>query len=249
MNAETVAAAAPSSAEARVLGLVRRGREQLRLHDIHAYEEAVPLFREALELDAACAAAYAGLAETYAYWGFRREVAGQESESLYAMAREFAEMALRLGPARADAHRAMAVALRRGPGADPARRKQEAATAVDLDPTDAENWCEQWRVDGYDPDSPALKRALELGPGLCGLHIDLGAVYTELGRHEEALAELMNAMKLNAQNSLACYDMAMVLDRLGQRARARALLQRCLTLHPADSLLESGLELLEGRIP
>lgn len=232
---------------AAVEELVRRGEEAMLLFDPEGYEEAVPLFRAAIEAAPAYAPAYAGLSETYSYWGFRRQVGGQESATLYGMAYDFAETALRLAPELAAAHRAMAVALRRGRRkTDPDRRRQEVAVALELDPDDGRAWAESWRVNGYRLEDDALKRALELAPDLCGLRIDLGAVYCELERYDEAVAELMRALKINPRNSLAYYDLAMALDRKGDRDKAAAVLGKARELHPDEPLIASGLALLEG---
>lgn len=232
-------------ADVAVQDLVRRGREKRLLFDAAGYEEAVPLLREALELDPASAEAYAELSQTCAYWAFRREICGQQFEGLYEMAYDYADMALRLAPDLARAHTAMAVALRRGPKADPERRRKEALLASELDPSDAEALCELWRADGYDPDDPALRRTLEAGPGLVSVHIDLGAVLCELGRFEEALAELQKALRINPRNVQAYYDAAMVLDRQGHGERAAALLRKAGELSPDDPLIAQGLSILE----
>lgn len=231
---------------ARVKELVRKGRELTALYDVEGYENAVPLYREAIEAAPDCLEAYAGLAETYSFWGFRREISGLEGESLYGLALEYAGMALKLSPESAEAHRAMATALRRGPGADPARRLEEAKEAVKLDPLDSRNWGELWRANGYDPKDPALARALEIEPRQCGLHIDLGAVFCERGEYPKAVEELGKAVTINRRNALAWYDLAMCLDRMGDSAKARELLLKVRNMHPRDPLVESGLELVGG---
>ena len=53
--------------------LLRRARACRLRMDVEGYEAAVPLLREAIELDPTCAPAYAELARTYAEWGLRRE--------------------------------------------------------------------------------------------------------------------------------------------------------------------------------
>lgn len=225
--------------------LVARAHQKRLRFDVPDYEEAVPLLKEAIELSPAYAPAYAELAETYAYWAFRREIAGQEHQSLYLLAYDSAETALRLDPRLPAAHRAMAVSLRRGPKADAQRRAKEVNEALGLDPRDAESLYEKWRVDGYDPEDPDLRRVLELSPGFIAVHIDLGAVLCELERFPEALAELQKVIELNPANAQAYYDIAMTLDRMGLRQKAQGLLLKAIRLRPQDPLLEQGLALLE----
>ncbi len=249
MNAEATKTAKQARAAApgetagpeRARELTDRAREKRLLCDVEGYEDAVSLCREAIEAAPAYAPAYAGLSETYSYWGFRREIGGQKSQGVYDMAYEYADMALRLAPERGDSHRAMALALRRGARADAARRKEEAQTAVDLDPGDAENWYELWRVDGYGLKDPALAKCLGLGTPLCGVHIDLAAVHAEAERYDEAVAELSKALAVNPRNALAYYDLAMILDRRGDRTHALELLRKAARLHPDDPLLEGWL--------
>lgn len=247
MTMETEAPEKTAAPLEQAEALTRRARAAMRLFDVEGYAEAVPLLREAIEAAPAYAPAYAALAETYSYWGFRREVAGLESQSFYDMALENANLALSLAPDRAESHRAMAVALRRGALSDPERRKAEVTTALDLAPEDPETLWEHWRAFGYDPDDAGVRRALELEPGLCGLHIDLGAACCERGDVEGAVRELTLALQINPRNSLAYYDLAMALDRKGHTVVALDILRRILKMHPGDDLIESGIEFLEAK--
>jgi tetratricopeptide (TPR) repeat protein len=220
--------------------LVREARRLLAGADLECYEEAVSLLCEALFLEPDCAAAHASLAEAYAYWGFRREIAGLDGKDLQRMAHEHAEAALRLAPDRADAHRAMAVAVRRGDKADAARRMREAMAAVDLDSGDPQNWLEVWRAAGYDPENEAIARALELGPDLPAARIDLAAALVARGRLDEAAAQLLRVLQLAPRNALAHFDLAMVLQRKGEDAQARAVIARARSIHRDDALLASA---------
>lgn len=246
-RAADAGAASAAETEEPLEAVVARARTFLALFDVEGYEEAVPLLREAIERGPDYAPAYAALAETYAYWGFRREIAGEEAQSLYDMALEHAEVAVRLAPESAEAHRAVAVALRRGEKADGTRRQEEILVALDLDPRSADAWYEYWHVRGYDPDDEAVKRVFELDPKHLGLHIDLGAALVERGRLGEAGERLMEALRLNPRNTLAAYDLAMVFDREGRREQAVDLLRRLQRLHPEERLLAAGLAAVEGR--
>ncbi|HAH08240.1 MAG TPA: hypothetical protein DCM05_17230 [Elusimicrobia bacterium] len=238
--------AAPATDPGRAHECFVRGRRLMRSFDIEGYEAATVELIQAVQADPSSAAAYAALAETYSYWGFRRELNGEEHESFYALALDSAGKALARAPKSAQAHRAMAVALRRGAAGDPERRKDEALAALDLDPNDAENWCEKWRAFGYDPDDASIRRTLELDPELCSAHIDLGVAYCEADRLAEALTEMVCALKINPRNSLVHYDLAMVVYRQGHRRAARELLARALKARPNDPLLKAGELLLRG---
>lgn len=228
---------------------VALGRSMAKLFDLAGYEEAVAHFRHALELDPDCVSACVGLAETYSYWGFRREVSGLECQSYYDLSLEYASQALRMGPQLAESHRSLSVALRRGSHHDLDRSRAEILAAVDLRGDDAETWHQYWRAFGYDVSDPAIHRALQLDPRLCGAHNDLGAALCGNGRLAEAQARFQQALRLNPRNSLVQYNLAMTLDRQGLTQKAVALLRVARQMLPHDGLLESGWELLGGGMP
>lgn len=254
---ETAEEAAPAAGGTPVAELVRRGRERRLSDDVSDFEEAVPLLREAIEASPGHAAAHAELSQVYAAWGlrrengclgFRRETRRAEFQSLYDMAYEYAASALRLAAENGASHRAMAAALRRGAKADQERRLREATLAVELDPDDPENLCERWRALGYDPDDKGLRAALEAHPELVGVRIDLAQSLVERGRYEEAMHEFRMALRASPRNLQAYYDVAMLLDREGQRGKAREVLARAAQLRPDDPLIGQGRALL-GEAP
>lgn len=226
--------------------LLAAARGQMALYDSPGWEKAVSILICLLQRVPDCAPACAALAECYAHWGFRRELDGLEAVSYYGLALEQATRAVELAPLDASAHRALAIALRRGPSADPARRQEEALVALDLDPKDAANWYEYWRAFGYNPGDPAVTRALELDPRLVGAAIDLGVALCEAGRLPEAQRYLERALELSPHNSLVHYDLAMVLDREGRLREARAMIEEALAEDPENHLLKEGLAILTG---
>lgn len=225
---------------------VAEGRRLMRLFDAAGYEEAVAAFRQALELEPGSVAASAFLAETYSYWGFREELNGRDCQSFYDLSLELAEQAVSLGAHRPESRRALSVALRRGAHADIERSRAEILAALELRDDDAETWYQYWRAFGYEVSDPAIYRALELDPELCGAYNDLGAVLCGHERFPEALSYLQAALKLNPRNSLVQYNMAMVLDRMDLADKGLALLSRARRLLPNDPLLERGWAGLNG---
>jgi tetratricopeptide (TPR) repeat protein len=223
------------------------GREMLFLFDTEGYARALPLFLQALE-EKDSAAVHAALAETYAFWGSRREKSGEECVSYYNLAFEEARRALELDPRGGDPHRAMAVALRAGPLEDRNARLAEARLACELNPYDGQNLCELWRASGRDPDDSLIAKGLALFPRHCGAQIDLGVALCEAERLDEAALHLWRALEINPRNSLALYDLAMVELRMGTRADAEQTLLRALAMHPDDPLLLSGLELAKADV-
>ncbi|MFI5360940.1 MAG: tetratricopeptide repeat protein [Elusimicrobiota bacterium] len=252
LDSETVLAA-DDGLPASVRGMIQRGRERRLRLDTAAFEDAVPLLREAIEIAPAAAAAYAELSETYSSWGalreasclgFWRELRVLEFQSLYDLAYAYAEMALRLDPGLPAAHRATAAALRRGAKADPDRRSQEAMVAVELDPENPEGLADRWRVLGYDPDDAVIRRIVETSPELTAAQLDLAAALSERGRYAEALTVLERALRLHPSSMLVYHDTALLLDRKGLRANALEVLGKGRLLRPADPLILQGFALL-----
>lgn len=220
----------------------QEGVRAMRLYDFEGYEAAVVSLMRAVDLEPNFAPAWAALAETYSHWGFRSEISGIDARPLYKMAFEAAQTAVRLAPERADAHRALAVALRRGEHADPVARRDESLTALDLDPKDASNWHEYWRAAGYQLPDGAIERCLEIDPRHGGARIDLGAALFSRGRFSEAAREFTLALQINPRSTLASYNLAMALGRLGNRPTAVQVVRRALKVRPDDRLLTDALK-------
>ncbi|MBI5631248.1 MAG: tetratricopeptide repeat protein [Elusimicrobia bacterium] len=221
-----------------------RAREKMLLFDLEGYVEAVPLFGEAIKSQPDNALAHAALAQTYAFWGFREELNGLESQSYYNFAYRGALLAVQLGPEMSETHRAMAVALRKGEYCNPAQRQREAALALELDPYDGESCHECWKAFGADISDQRIYKAIALCPSLLSAHLDLGVALCERGRLDEAAYHLGCALKLNPRNSLAHYDLAMIRMRQGRLAESEELLVQALDMHPGDALLLSGIDIL-----
>lgn len=222
--------------------LYGEGKKLMLLFDIEGYKEAVPLFLQALERDGANPLIYAALSETYSFWGSRREKNGQECLSYYDLSYQSASKALEMGPLLSEAHRAMAISLRAGTRHESTAAKIEALRAYELNAYDGENCCELWRASGYDPEDPLIHKAIALMPSLCAAHIDLAVALCGRNRLDEAAFHLRKAIEINARNSLAYYNLAMVKLRQGALAQAERILKTAAQMHPEDPLVLSGVE-------
>jgi tetratricopeptide (TPR) repeat protein len=223
--------------------LFMKGRRALQLFEPSGYEEAVACFWEAIEAEPGFPLPYAALAEAYSYWGFRKEIAGEEAQSYYDLAYQQACEALKQAPQRAESHRAAAMALRRGSRANSELRAREARRAVELDPEAAENWYELWRALGYRLEDGAIRRALELNPALFAAVHDLAVKLCEAGDLAAAVERFRVALNLNPRHTLARYNLAMTLQRMGLVNEARRELAKA---DSGDALIRSGQRLLES---
>lgn len=246
MDAQTLAA--PTASERKAATLLDLGRKRLELFDVEGYQDAVACFRAALEEDERCDPACVGLAEAYAYWGFRQEIEGEDPEARYALAYLFAEKALALAPHEGASHRAMAVALRRGARADAGRRRAESAAAVELDPLDADNWYEYWRAFGYGLADASIRKALSLNPSHFAAYHDVAVALCEGGRLPEAEKWMRMALEIHPRHSLALFNLAMIAERQGRAAEALEGLRAADALFPGYRLIRDELAALAERV-
>jgi tetratricopeptide (TPR) repeat protein len=86
-----------------------------------------------------------------------------------------------------------------------------------------------------------LQRALELAPDDVDLHLDLGKVYTQLGRVDDALATYAAAMTLAPERADLHHDLAYARLASGQVDDAIAGFERALELAPGDALALANL--------
>ncbi|MFC1521372.1 tetratricopeptide repeat protein [Elusimicrobiota bacterium] len=224
--------------------LYMRGRQKMMLFDIAGYREAAAYFRQAIAVNDNFGLAYAGLAETCSYWGYRNELNGQDSREYYALSYESARKALEMAPESVESHRAMAVALRRGSKSDPERRKKEVEYALELNPNDAETCYEYWRAHGYKADDPMIYKALSLNPFLCGAHNDLGVVLSESGHFQDAQYHLQIALEINPGHALARCNLGMAFFKQEQFEKAEAQFRKALEISPDEVKGHLGLSMI-----
>ncbi len=78
----------------------------------------------------------------------------------------------------------------------------------------------------------AYQRALEKKPTWFELHINLGTLFYERGKRDEATRCYRQAVELNPASPLAQFNLGSLLDELGQYATAREHLRRAVQLKP-----------------
>lgn len=247
--ADLPAAAPAGSGGASTEELLRRARSKHLLADLQDFQEAAALYLEAGERSPDDPRVDAALAETYSYWGSRREAGGLESASFHELSHERACRAVSAAPNLPEAHRAMAVALRMGRKSDPVLRVKEAALALELNPYDGDNCYEYWRATGHVPDDPLIDRALVLNPRHCGAYNALGVAWAGRGRFDDAVYCLEKTLAINPRHAMAHYNLALALLELGRPRRARDVMRRAERLHPGDQLVLRGLRIVFGKNP
>ncbi len=81
---------------------------------------------------------------------------------------------------------------------------------------------------------PLLQKAVQLDPGLVRAHLDLGILYSDAGRRQEALQQLKLAEKLAPSDVNVHWRLARLYMALGDREQAKAEFARTKTLNEAS---------------
>ena len=200
---------------------------------------AVSLLRRAIDADAYCALAFAGLAEAlvrkYLYW--------DGDPTFLDEAREHARRALALDPDCAEAHTSLGLAYHLS--GHPADAQREYRLAIQLD---QDEWLAHRllgsllaREGNFKNAAPHLKRAINLRPHHIGSYDHLYKVLRRLGRHEEAdesadegVAAARAHLKEVPDNQEARLHMALLEARQGAGGKAREIADRALEIAPKD---------------
>jgi tetratricopeptide (TPR) repeat protein len=91
-----------------------------------------------------------------------------------------------------------------------------------------------------------LQQTIGLEPAFAKPHEDLGVLYLQQNRPEDAVPCFENAVKLNAQSASSLHGLATALARCGRQAEAEAVQQQFLALSPAARALAEAAKLFQG---
>ena len=161
-------------------------------------ETSLTHYREALELDPAFAAAFAGMAESYAFLWVH---AGYQWAPMVAAAEEAALEALRIDPVSSDGHRSMGVVRI-------ARNEFKAARSafhqtLHLDPSDAR--ARHWlavvdaALGNLDDARAGITTALDVDPLSMTANQDYGRILYLSERYEDAVVQLRHSLEIAPQ--------------------------------------------------
>jgi Flp pilus assembly protein TadD len=190
-----------------------RGREQWSRRTVEATQSAIQSYQEAIALDPAFAAAYAGLADAYV-----GNASGLPPAERFPLAHAAVDRALAIDPDLADAQVALGYLLYR---ADwkfaESQRALEKAIALDPKNNLAHHHLGQLhKLLGEWPEALAeLRRAHELDPHHPRTHVDLAIVLLFLGRVAEARAIVADGVKHAGDNAELHDELAEVLAAEG----------------------------------
>jgi len=207
-----------------------KGRRAYLLFTPKGFQDAINYYKKALEVNPNFAPAYAGLGEIYSYMGYYKLEVREDYEEDYNTSYKNMIKALKLGANTKECQRALALTylhLRRLKEAE-----AEAKRVLEQDPNDAESYYILWAATGRDPDSPLIKKALELNPNLVVAHIGLGSAYFfNKGNYKEATEHYKKAMELAESPELHNY-LGTSLRTEGYLGQALSQYQKAIELDP-----------------
>lgn len=82
---------------------------------------------------------------------------------------------------------------------------------------------------------PLIEKALKIDPSIAKAHADLGVIYQEQGKQQDALRELTTAVKMTPQDANIHWRLARLYQSMGRREEAKAEFDKTSNLHKADN--------------
>src|SRR3990167_2394117 len=153
-------------------GLYKQGRESFMKFTPEGFDQAISLYNQAIKADPNYAQAYAGLAEVYSFMGFYRYQVREEYENYYNQSYTNMTKALQINPNLEEVQLALAysyIQLSREKDAKIAAQKILAKN-----PNNPEAIYILWSASGENPDSPEIRKVLELSPKFVPGYVGLG---------------------------------------------------------------------------
>jgi serine/threonine-protein kinase len=213
--------------------LYLQGRH-IRLDSYRGAQQAIALFRAAVERDPNFADSWAALAGAYGYWA---QSSGEPPGNLQARRMEAINRALSLDSLNADAWLARAEAS--WLDWDYARADREYKRAIGLTPTSAWAHIEYAKflhstMQHYDSATAEVRRAHQLDPANSHFLMVEGYHHIGAGRLPEADSVLKRALALNPQDWVANFMLAVADLKSGRRSDAVMHVERAHQIQGAD---------------
>jgi TolB-like protein len=174
-----------------------RGQQKLVSREIPDIRQAVEHFQQSIQLDPGYAMAYVGLADAYHMLQSYGDMSQAEAIPLEEIA---VTSALEINSNLGEAQAALGALLRYKGDSDGAIAAYERAIELAPGYATSYHWlAEHFRFDFLRPDRalPLIMKAQELDPLSPVINITVAQTLGDLGRHEEALAQIDHAIKIS----------------------------------------------------
>lgn len=221
---------ASGSANSAAHDLYLKGRYHLNSRSPEGLQNALDYFRQALTLDPANAAAYAGLAQYYSVLPFYTNTPAAEA---FSKAKTAALRALELNPFLAEAHASLAYVLAYSEW-DWTASERSYRRALTLQPSGADAHHALSRllaVKGRIEEAMAeARRAFELDPLSLVAHANIGII-AYFGRdYDEAARRLKATLEIDPQFSTAHWGLGLVHEQQGHYPEAIAQFEKAMSI-------------------
>lgn len=216
-----------------------QGRGYLQNYDRpENIENAVSVFRKALELDPNYALAHAGLGE--AYW---KKYEGTKETSWVETARRACEQAVAFDAKLAAGHACLGTVFN-GTGLHE-KAAGEFQRALESEPTSDDAYrglaTAYERMNKLTEAEKTHRRSIQLHPGYWGGYRELARFYHRRGRYGEAEQQLLKATELAPDNADIYYSLGGVYHLMGKEEEAVRALKKSLAIRPtADAYTNLG---------
>jgi len=214
---------APSTENVEAYDLFLKGRYFWSRRQIR---EAIEQFEAAVERDPGFTAAWTGIADSYAVWGFYGGIPTWEA---FARARSAAEKAQSLAPGHESAHLSLGI-IEHYYGWDTAREERALRQAIDQNPRSFEGYF--WLalclgvVGRFDEALAIARRGLEIEPRSANAQAAVGWAYAGARRYEEARREFAHAVALDPEAAFPLWSLGYAQQQTGDLKSAVETLER-----------------------
>jgi tetratricopeptide (TPR) repeat protein len=214
-----------------------KGRQAYLRFTVKDYEDAVRYYEKALNADPDFTLAYAGLAETYALWGYELEKNQRNPDELFNKAISYGKMAV-LKDSNSDVtHRALAQAYMNADEKKYGEQAyQELLTALSLDTTNAETFYLLWlHTQNDNPESPFIQKSLSLNPDFFLSHYALGVVWAKKKNFEKAVELYKQCVRINPGHFLPYFGLGNAYSQLKKYELAIPEYEKAIDINPDDT--------------
>jgi TolB-like protein/tetratricopeptide (TPR) repeat protein len=223
LGAEDSPLVAPATKDVEAYDLYLKGRYFWGRRQTRA---AIEQFEAAVARDPEYAAAWTGIADSYAVWGFYGGIPTWEA---FARARSAAEKAQELAPGTAGVHLSLGI-IEHYYGWDTAREERELRLAIEQSPRSYEGYfwlslC--WSVGGrFEESLEIARRGVEVEPHSANARASVGWAYAGSRRFEEARREFSHAVSLDPEAAFPLWSLGFAEQQTGTYDAAISTLER-----------------------
>jgi len=227
---------APATENVEAYDCYLKGRYFWARRQLH---EAIEQFDAAVSKDPDYVAAWTGIAESYAVWGFYGGIPTWEA---FARSRSAAERAQALAPE--GAHLSLGI-IEHYYGWDLAREERELRLAIDQNPRSFEGYF--WLalcfgvIGRFEEALVLARRGVEAEPRSANAQAAVGWAYFGVGRFEEARLEFSHATALDPEAAFPLWSLGLAQQQTGRFEEAIGTLEQCVALTRREHFFQLAL--------